>query len=163
MTRASRRSLLQVTGWAAFVITVLMTSQGPALATTDVCISATLSEPILLPDGSEHSAGILTLCLRGDYSPVASFHETYVDRVPVGLFLSHRCVSEGPAEAEPFMMFLREPDGRPRLYGYALPARDHMATYFLGQPPGGKPKNSLRAALGSDRSIANSAHCIRAS
>ncbi len=149
MIRASRKSLFRIIGWTALVVGVLVTGQSPALATTDLCISATLSEPVLLPDGSEHPGGILTLCLRGDYSPVASFHETYVDRMPVGLFLSHRCVSEGPAEAEPFMMFQREPDGRLRLYGYALPSGDHVAVYLLNQPRVGKVNYSLRAAAGA--------------
>ncbi len=154
MIRASRKSLFRIIGWTALVVTVPMTGQSPALATTDLCISATLSEPFLLPDGSEHSDGILTLCLSGDYSPVASFHETYVDGMPLGLFLSHRCVSEGPAEADPFMMFHREPDGRLRLYGYALPSGHHMAAYLLEQPRGGKVNDSLRAAAG-----ASSAQC----
>ncbi len=139
------KSLLRVVGWTALVIDVLMTNQSPALAATDVCISATVSAPILLPDGSEHSAGILTLCPRGEYFPATSFHETYVNRMPVALFLSHSCVSEGLAEGEPFMMFYREPDGSLRLYGYALPSRGHMATYFLEQPAPGKVKGSLRA------------------
>ena len=109
----------------------------------------------------KYPAGTLSLSLSGDYSPVASFHKTYVNRMPVRLFLSRSCVSEGPAEAEPFMMFDREPDGRLRLYGYALPSRGHMETYFLGHPASGKGKDSVRASVG-----ANSAHCelpIRAS
>ncbi len=144
----SCKSLPRIGGWTVFVIAVLMTSQSPALAATDACISATLSDPILLPDGSEHPAGVLTLCQKGDYTPVASFHETYVNRVPIGLFLAQHCVSEGSAEDGPFMMFYRETDGRLRLYGYALPSRDRMTTYFLEQPIGGKA-NALRAAAGA--------------
>ncbi len=142
----SRKSLLRIGGWTVFVIAVLMTSQSPALAATDACISATLSDPILLPDGSEYPAGVLTLCQKGDYTPAASFHETYVNRRPIGLFLAQHCVSEGSAEDGPFMMFYRETDGRLRLYGYALPSRDRMTTYFLEQPAGGKAKDALRAA-----------------
>ena len=40
----SCKSLLRIGGWTAFVIAVLMTSQSPALAATDACISATLSD-----------------------------------------------------------------------------------------------------------------------
>ena len=146
MITTSRKSLLQITGWTVLVIAVLMTSQSPALAATDVCIIATLSEPMILPDGSEHPAGVLTLCQRGDYTPVASFHETYVNRAPIGLFLAHHCVSEASADKEPFMMFYREPDGKLRLYGYALRSRDRMATYFLEEPAGGRANDALRAA-----------------
>ncbi len=96
----------------------------------------------------------------GDYSPVAAFHEIYVNHMPVGLFLSHQCGSEGPAEAEPFMMFYRQADGGLRLYGYALPSGDHLTNYFLDPPAGGTAASSLRAAAGSDTSSADFAQCL---
>ena len=163
MTRVSRNSLLRAGCWTVLVLTALLMNQAEAMAAEDVCISAAVSELIVLPDGSEHSAQVLTLCLRGDYSPVASLHDTYVNRMPIGRFLSRRGVSECPTVTEPFMMFYREPDGRLRLYGYALPARDHMATYLLGSPVGGKAKDSLLVALDSERAIDNSPDCIQAS
>ncbi len=143
MIQTSRKSLLRAGVWTVLVVAALVAGQGEALAARDICVSAEVPEPILLPDGSWHPAGVLKLCLRGDYSPVAAFHETYVNHMPIGLFLSHQCVSEGTAEAEPFMMFYREPNGGLRLYGYALPSGDHMATYFLEQPRGGNVKDSL--------------------
>ena len=145
MIRASRKSLLRVGVWTALLVAASsmpavasVAGQGAPLPAQNICVSAEVSEPILLPDGSWHPAGLLTLCRRGDYSPVAAFHETYVNRMPLGLFLSHQCVSEGPAEAEPFMMFYRQADGRLRLYAYALPSGDHMTNYFLEPPAGGK-------------------------
>ncbi len=160
MIRASHKSLLRAGVWTVLVIAALIAGQGEALAAHDICVSAEVPEPIVLPDGSRHPAGVLTLCLRGDYSPVAAFHETYVNHMPIGLFLSHQCASEGPAEAEPFMMFYRQAGGGLRLYAYALPSGDHMTNYFLDPPTGGKAASSLRAAAGSDTSSADSAQCL---
>ena len=56
---------------------------------------------------SLHPTSVLTLCHRGDYTPVASFHETHVNRIPIGLFFAHHCVGEASAEEGPFMMFYR--------------------------------------------------------
>ncbi len=154
MIQASSKSLLRAGVWTVLVVAALVASQGEALAARDICVSAEVPEPILLPDGSWHPAGVLTLCLRGHYSPVAAFHETYVNHMPIGLFLSHQCVSEGPAEADPFMMFYRQADGGLRLYGYALPSGDHLTNYFLDPPAGGTAASSLRAAAGSDADFA---------
>ena len=167
MIRASRKSLLRAGVWTALVVAASsmpavasVAGQGAALAAQNICVSAEVPGPILLPDGSWHPAGVLTLCLRGDYTPVAAFHEIYVNHMPVGLFLSHQGCSEGPAEAEPFMMFYRQADGRLRLYAYALPSGDHMTNYFLDPPAGGKAASSLRATAGSDSSSADSAQCL---
>ncbi len=166
MIRASRKSLLRVGVWTALLVAASsmpavasVAGQGAALAAQNICVSAEVPGPILLPDGSWHPAGLLTLCRRGDYSPVAAFHETYVDHMPIGLLLSRRGVSECPA-VEPFMVFYRQADGRLRLYGYALPSGDHMTNYFLEPPAGGKAASSLRAAVESDSSSADSAQCL---
>ena len=94
MIRASRKSRLRAGVWIVLVVAVLVAGQGEALAARDICVSAEVPEPILLPDGSWHPAGVLKLCLRGDYSPGAAFHETYVNHMPIGLFLSHQCVRD---------------------------------------------------------------------
>jgi len=95
------------------------------------CISAAIAEPILLPGGSEHPSGTLTLCVSHTLSPVASLHETFVDGMPVGLLASRRGLSEGSGDGRPFMMFNRDAEGRLRLYGFATPAGDRMLTYQI--------------------------------
>ena len=123
----------------------LLATPATVAATTDVCITAAIDEPIRLPDGSEHDAGSLTLCRRDDFTPARSTHETYVDRRPIGLFLGRPCVAEGGGEGQPFMLFHREADGRLRLYGYALPTGDRTESFLL-QPPASR--GSMRPSGG---------------
>ena len=146
---AMREFLARAARWTVPLVAVLLLSQGAAFAAKDICITVEVPDPIRLPDGSEHPAGLLTLCLHRDWSPVLSLHKTYINRAPIGMFLSRRGVSEGPAEAESYVMFSREPDGRLRLDGYALPCQGHMETYSLHQPTRRKAKDSVLAAEGS--------------
>ena len=102
------------------------------------CASATVNGTLILPDGSEHAGGILTLCATREYSPVATLHETYVNGMATSMLLSRRGVSEGAPEVNPFMMFTRDDEGRLHLYGYAVPWQGRQVTYLLGQQPGRK-------------------------
>ncbi len=110
------------------------------------CISATVQDPVRLPDGTEHPAGRLTLCLDRVWSPVFSRHRTSINGRTVSLLISRHSVIKGPSPAYPFMTFYREPDGRLRLVGYTLPCHGGMETYRLDQPPGGDGHDSLLAA-----------------
>jgi hypothetical protein len=98
------------------------------------CTSALVAEQVLLPDGSLHPPGMLTLCDSRSYSPVSTIHATYMDGMPVGMMLSRRGTSEGGAERQPFVMLVRDGNGLLHLYGYAVPFGKHMVTYRMQQP-----------------------------
>ena len=109
------------------------------------CASVSMDEGFRLPDGSYHPAGVLTICERRSISPVASHHSIHVDGMPVTMLISRRGQSEGAAERDPFVMLLRDGEGRLHLYGYALAAQDHMVTYQL--VPGKRARAAVQIAL----------------
>jgi hypothetical protein len=109
------------------------------------CTSAYMNEGVLLPDGSSHPPGLLTICESRSISPVASHHSVHIDGMPVTMLISRRGRSEGGAERDPFVMLSRDSEGRLHLYGYALPARDRMVTYQL--VPGKRARAAVQAAL----------------
>ena len=52
-----------------------------------LCTSATIEEPFILPDGSEHEAGDLKICHLQKHYPTSSLLVSYVDGKNVGLLL----------------------------------------------------------------------------
>jgi hypothetical protein len=124
-----------------FVLVLLCAALTPALAAETPCIRAEIEAPIILPDGTEHAGGTLTMCLERDFSPVVALHEVSIDRVSVGLMRSWRGESEGPAEDAPYLMFVRREDGRLELYGFALPGTGAMQTFLM------RPLANARADL----------------
>ena len=141
---------------------------GLALAGTtsagEDCASAAVDKPILLPDGSRHEAGLLTLCLTRDFSPVTSLHLAFVDRRQVGQWLGRRGTSESAAGQGPVMVFERQRDGALRLSGYAMPSNRGMVTYRVGilrEPKTGSAAGaSKRAAARPLPSVAESAPTV---
>lgn len=103
------------------------------------CISADVDSPIVLPDGSRHSAGSLEICVSRIHSPVASLHETRIDGRHVGIYLGQSAANEERAEGqEPYMMFGRSVAGDLVLRGYAVPDGDRMRAFRMGtfsKPP----------------------------
>lgn len=142
MSKVRRSTTSRLISGTLVVAALLFLSQGSALASRGRCVSADIPAPMILPDGSEHPAGELKLCVRYHHSPVTSLHETYVAGSPVGLHSSRRGVSEGPATSEPFLTFYRRPDGKLFLYGFALPGGERMEVhtlYHTGRSPSSKP------------------------
>jgi len=125
--RANRRNQHRLVLLAALLGSLLL--PGGDAAASGVCATAEIVEPFRLPDGSLQGPARLTLCDRGEYSPVASFHEVRVDGTPVGLLTGRNDLSEHGSREASFVMFLREADGRLTLLGYALPTRDGMRTF----------------------------------
>ncbi len=131
MSKVRRSTTSRLISGTLIVAAFLILSQGSALASRGRCVSADIPAPMILPDGSEHPAGELKLCVRHHHSPVTSLHEAYVGGSPVGLHSSRRGISEGRATSEPFMTFYRRPDGKLYLYGFALPGRERMEVHTL--------------------------------
>jgi hypothetical protein len=121
--------------WVVLIAFGLFAPQVATLAgDRGTCTSALVTEQVLLPDGSLHPPGRLTLCDSRSYSPVSTIHATYMDGMPVGMMLSRRGTSEGSAERHPFVMLIRDGSGLLHLYGYAVPSGEHMVTYRMQQP-----------------------------
>ena len=99
------------------------------------CISADVDSPIVLPDGSKHPAGSITICESRIHSPVASFHETRINGSQVGMYLSRTFLNgEGVESREPYMVFQRDAHGDLVLQGYAVPDGERMRTFLMAYP-----------------------------
>jgi hypothetical protein len=79
-------------------------------------------------------AGTLTLCDTRKFSPVASLHTIFVDRRPIGMFLSRRRNAEAIGEASPEIAFERDAAGTLDLMGYVLPTRGPSVVYLMTRP-----------------------------
>ena len=87
------------------------------------CYVAEVPETMVFPDGSEHAAGSLRICLDQAISPASSLHRTDVDGRPVGMFLSrprHLEVSVDEGKAQ--FIFKRNTRDELALVGYAINA-----------------------------------------
>ena len=129
--RVSPRLLRSLGLLAALVLPAL---PGTAVAGQRVCTTATIEEPFVLPDGSEHDAGSLKICHLQKHYPSSSLLVSYVDGQNVGVLLGIAGHNEAGPRSNPFMMFARDPDGRLRLYGYALQEGSGLATFTLHRP-----------------------------
>jgi len=116
----------------AVLVGALLLFPAPVEAASGRCHSAKIEEPFRLPDGSLHPPGRLTLCERGAWSPVSTFHEVKVDGERVTMLASrHQTNEAGPTEP-PFLMFVRTRDGSLTLLGYAYPSRGGMQSHAFG-------------------------------
>jgi hypothetical protein len=90
----------------------------------------------VLPDGTEHASGAITLCQDLDFTPASALHVSYVDGMPIGMLLGNRSVAEAAGDDRPFMLFARDSGGLLHLRGYGVPGRGGFETYELGLPGG---------------------------
>ena len=99
------------------------------------CVAVQLASPFLLPDGSLHPAGKLTLCTIRDYSPIQSFPELRVNGVAVGYVIGLRRGREGPPPADPLVYFRKTAAGELALIGYTAARGSKMITHVLDRDP----------------------------
>jgi hypothetical protein len=124
------------------------------------CLQAEVPTPMVLPDGSEHPAGSLRICMSKNYSPVSGLHKTSVDGRVIGLFRSRQGVSEAEftGRNDPFVLFHRGENDHLVLVGFAWPSGERLQTYRMNldrkaMPQriagknGGPPEMILLAAL----------------
>jgi hypothetical protein len=136
--------------WPALAILVILSVSTPTVAETRACATATLDEPFVMPGGTEHAPGKLTLCRGLEYSPTRTMYVSYVDRASVGMLFGERGRSEAPTDNEPYMMFARDRKGRLHLYGFAVPCREGMETFMFGGFPAGLAVASTKASVRSE-------------
>jgi len=127
--------------WVAVGAVAILFLTGPVVAQARTCSTVDLDEPFVLPDGSQHAAGKLTLCRAPVSSPSEALYVSYVNRAPIGLLFGRRGRSEAPTDRQPFMMFARDHAGRLHLYGLGVPRQDGTETFRFERFP-------LRASRG---------------
>jgi hypothetical protein len=116
-----------------FAVLLLAT---PATAqTTGDCLVAEVPMAMVLPDGSEHDAGDLRICMSHEYSPVAGLHKTSVDGRVIGLFQSRSGYSEAAVDnrSVPLVLFHKDGEDRLILVGFAWPDGQRMRTFRMMQ------------------------------
>ncbi len=96
-----------------------------------VCATADVPEEFVLPDGSEHEAGKLTVCVDPARTAVQSVHTTYVNRMPVGAFTSRRDVKVASGDGQYMMLFDRHRDNKLHLSGFTLNRGSRAELYSL--------------------------------
>lgn len=114
--------------WAVLLVTILA-ALNVAGAASSGCSKAVVAEPFVLPDGSEHAGGTLTLCDR-PYTPAHSFLATYVNGVATGLFVTDLRHTEAGGTTD-HVIFRRQADGRLRLVAFATPGERGGELYSM--------------------------------
>jgi len=132
MANRSRQNQVRLFGALGLLVVGLLFC-GTAAA-RGACVSAQIDQTFVLPDGSEHLAGQLSLCVEATHSPIASLHQMRVDGIPVGLLISRRDVSEARSDESPYMVFTRLDDGRLVLDGYTERGSAGTTVYALRAP-----------------------------
>ncbi len=135
----SRPAVLSVLAPALFLVCTT-----ESRADDGICASAHVDEAFVLPDGSEHPSGRLTLCLSRDLTPVASLHRTFVDGMPIGAFTSRRTAIEG--EDGQYFLFDRAAAGTLSLAGYSCPYRGGSGTFLLDRSGEVRVRQGTRAS-----------------
>jgi hypothetical protein len=100
------------------------------------CVSVETDAPVVLPDGTEHAAGSLELCVRRLYSPVAVLHEVRVNGDNVGQFMSRSRTAEGRGRSmrEPLFLFGRQAGGNLVLEGFSMAEGSEIRAFSLRHP-----------------------------
>jgi hypothetical protein len=93
------------------VIVIFTFAAREVAAQPRACVRADIAETFVLPDGSQHPAGPLRICLDRDYSPVAGLHTIAADGRTSGMFLSRRVKPEVDSPHAPQVAFVRDASG----------------------------------------------------
>lgn len=111
-----------------FLVTVGAIVSAPIAAAAETpCVTAAVDASIVLPDGSVHPGGALTVCEIRAISPVANFHRISIDGRAVGMFVSRKVASEVEEDAAPTILFQDGGSGELALVGYVVPSRRSAA------------------------------------
>ena len=113
--------------------TLALLAVGPAPAGgANHCVRAQVPGSFVMPDGTEHEAGTLRICMNRQYSPVAGLHEMSADGGSTRMYISRMQTSEGVVDdATPYVMFRRNGGGSLVLTGYAVPDGDRYLVFRM--------------------------------
>jgi hypothetical protein len=101
------------------------------------CFRVDLAAPFILPDGSLHDPGVLTICTDRPLNPVAGTHRMAASGASVGRIVSRRVRSESAQLDAPRVVFARTSNGTLRLLGYVEPAGNRVRAFSFAEvdPP----------------------------
>ncbi len=112
-------------------ILLLVAWVGTSARADDVgrCLIAEVPFAAVLPDGQELASGQWRICHRQAYSPTIGLHELTIEGRGLGLFPTFTSDSErtaifageGAAAERPYLIFLRDGEGRLELFSYHRP------------------------------------------
>lgn len=135
---------LSITG----VAMALVATFSPSIAQDrGTCVTADVPEAYVLPDGSTHAAGRLTLCVIEAFTPVVGLHRIDAGVDGPRMAMSRRDTAGEYVGDEAQVVFRRSPDGGLRLAGYVLPNGGHPLRYAF-QAAASWPR------VGADTSVA---------
>ncbi len=116
---------------ACAMAALLAGSVSAARAEIGRCISADVPETFVLPGGAEFEPAKLTLCRNRQFSPARALLVGYVDRAAVGMLYALPEIGEAADGSEPFVLFVRDEEGKLHLRGYAVTCRDGMESFSI--------------------------------
>lgn len=96
------------------------------------CFRLDLAAPFVLPDGSRHEPGTLTICTDRPLNPAAGTHRMTVSGASIGRLVSRRVRAEYASLDAPQAVFARASDGTLRLVGYVEPAAGRVRAFSFG-------------------------------
>jgi hypothetical protein len=126
------------------VIVIFTFAAREVAAQPRACVRADIAETFVLPDGSQHPAGQLRICLDRDYSPVAGLHTIAADGHATGRFLSRRVKPEVGSPEAPQVAFVRDAAGVLVLRGYTLAHGGRVDAYWMAPARSGAVATASR-------------------
>ncbi len=126
-TRNSRRLPRRlVLAAALMLVATATTAEGRG------CYTAEVPGTMVLPDGSEHTSGLLRICTDQVISPVSNLHRISVGGRPVGMFLSlPRAIEEAVEGGTAQFIFKRGVSDELILVGYGVTAGGGRTIYEM--------------------------------
>ena len=104
---------------------------------TGLCIRAEAPSPLVLPDGSIHTAGSIRICLTNKINPVRGWHTIDINGARVQ-FANSRIDRKdtGTQDVQPFLEFGRGPGGEWYLGRYTISRGTRVTSYWFALPNG---------------------------
>ena len=130
MRSTARKATTPLRIWLVFLLATVPAA-GVAVGGSGPCFSVSVTDSVVLPDGSVHDAGVVRICVSHELSPVTAVHKVYVDREHVAMLVSKVGQGEALGDGNPVVMFNRDSRGRLHLAGFAAPEDGRMTNYLL--------------------------------
>ena len=130
----ARHRLNNVVAGLACLALGMLAATGVAARSRE-CVRAAIPEPFTFPDGSQHPAGMLRICLDRTFSPMSGVHSVMAGERGRALFASNRVKAEAIAESgPPQIVFARDAALGLTLLGYTVPTSGATQVYWFETP-----------------------------
>lgn len=95
------------------------------------CVTANVPEPFVLPDGTLHAPGRITVCTQQVLNPVTGLHRMQVGDGACVMAMSRRSHAEARGDTRPVLLFRRTEGDPLEFIGYVLPHDRQSWSYSL--------------------------------